>query len=80
MGLRQHRAENMPSYRRANYEFMRQAKRAELLGLGAWIDTYMPRGEVSRTDLYRAAYRFEDALDHVEASLKASDNVEQERV
>ena len=66
MGLRQRRASNMPGFRNANYQLERQAKRAELMGLGSWIDTYMPRGEVSIDEMYRAAYRFEAALDRQE--------------
>ena len=34
MGLRQRRASNMPGFRNANYQFERQAKRAEQMGLG----------------------------------------------
>ena len=66
MGLRQRRASNMPNTNNALYEFMRQAKRAERLGLGRWIDTYMPRGETTIDEMLRAAYRFEIALDRQE--------------
>jgi len=56
----------MPGFRNAAYEFQRQAKRAELLGLGRWIDTYMPRGDVSIHEMYSAASRLEAALDRQE--------------
>jgi len=66
---RQRRPSNMPSYHNAHYQFMRQAKRAELMGLGEWIDDYMPRGYTTIEQWYCAAGRFRAALD------LASDNV-----
>jgi len=56
----------MPNYSNAHYQFMRQAKRAESMGLGKWIDTYMPRGETTTEQWYCAADRLGFALDRQE--------------
>jgi hypothetical protein len=63
---RRRRPANMPNHSNAYYEFMRQAKRADQLGLGRWIDAYMPRGDVSIHEMYSAAERLRVALDRQE--------------